>query len=100
MKRFVYLSGLVALLPLASWATSPIFENRGSIITPPVIDATNFVNFGQINIVALTDLKGKPFDTTGTWNVTNFGSMLCVNGFRFDHVAPDTGLRTMAANFV
>jgi hypothetical protein len=93
------LIGLLTL-PLLSRAADATWINNGTITVPPVIDATNVVNNGSMNI--LTPFL--PFDTSNTRNFTNFGTMTGSVGFRFDTAPRNSsgqliGLRHPAANF-
>jgi len=98
MKRLVCV-GLLALasLPRVGLAADAVFENPvfGLITTPPVIDATNFINYGQFNISTLA-----PFETSSTLNYENYGTMVGFNGFRFEHISPVTGARSLASSFI
>ena len=108
LPLFCALLGL-AVAPLAPAAES-IYENpNNGIITypgtqsfPPVIDATNFVNYGTF-IVNFTTLSfSQPFyETSDTLNYTNgdTGVMMANTGFNFDSQASSNGARTMSASF-
>ncbi len=73
------------------------YVNAGKVINP-VVDATNFVNRGQITVSSYD----APWDSQNTLNVTNIGTMEGSVGFRFDHVFNDQGLgyRGTLSNFV
>jgi hypothetical protein len=78
------------------WSTSDTFTIYGNqtITTPPVIDATNFVNLGSLSIFTLT-----PYDFSNVQNYTNRGFMDNSSGFRFDNAPPGSGYRKMAKTF-
>jgi hypothetical protein len=116
MKRFL-LTGLIALaLPGIAAASSstffwPAVGYNGN--WPPVIDATNFVNSGNFNVLVGRALTSgdqfDPFQTSGTLNYTNIGVITAVPGFDFSYhpypePPPIPGVpydsRHMAANFV
>jgi len=106
MKRFFCTSLLaIAALPGVCLATDEIFENHGIISTPISIDAKSVVNHGQFRIDTLivdgpSTVHYQPYDTSGTLYYTNYGSMIGTNGFYFDYVSPQTGLRKMASSFI
>lgn len=63
------------------------YTNIGELTTPPVIDATNFVNLGLFEI----DSGGSgypPFDFSDVLTYTNRNIMYGLNGFLFDTSVP------------
>lgn len=97
MKQMI-LAGILAaqLGVISAHAADPEYVVRGNVTTPPMVNATNFINYGQFGPLFST----YPFETSSTWNYTNFGSMIASPGFRLEHVDPNTGRRGLAANFV
>ena len=111
MKRLFLTAVFSVAVANAGWATSGSYINYGSVTTPPVIDATNFVNFGLFSIDTAV-----PYDFSNVRNYTNRnvmrngildqlifvgggGLLLGSPGFRFDTAPSTTGSRYMAANF-
>jgi hypothetical protein len=74
--------------------TNPTF---GLVTTPPMIDAVNFINYGEFSIAVPTL---QPFETFDTRNYTNYGVMFSDPGWRFDLNSNATGRRGMASSFV
>jgi hypothetical protein len=107
LMKWPLLCGLLALASARpALAADALYENDGIVnyplyvSSPPVIDATNFVNNNQfiINFTALSDVQ--PFyETSDTLNYTNIGVMMANTGFQFDNQSSVTGLRTMSASF-
>src|ERR1700677_241569 len=111
MKRF--LSAALLTLALARPAFSQpasVFENDGSITSPPVIDATNFINNGLFDIafnsftvnstaVFLLTTELPPFEFSDVLNYTNRGFMACDTGFIFDDAPSGNGSRHASASF-
>jgi hypothetical protein len=94
-------------------ASSSAVTNNGTITTPPVINATTFINYGTLSVLTIYAnigdwsqiLSPLPFETFDTLNYTNYGYMQSYNGFRFDYYPNPTSAnpstyRQMAANFV
>jgi List-Bact-rpt repeat protein len=110
MKRLLFSClAMWALAPAAPAATNSFivplgttqaYTNNGTITTAPVINALNFINYGTFNIVTVLPNIPAPFETFDTLNFTNFGTMLGINGWRFNFNSTITGKRGMAANFV
>jgi len=98
MKRLI-LTGWLSLgaLPWAGVAADAAYINPvyGVVTEPPVIDATNFVNYGQFSISTF-----RPFETFDTLNYTNYGTMLGAPGWRFEHTPAVLGARRWAATFI
>lgn len=94
---------LFALLaaPWAARGTDSFFINSGYLVTPPAVDATNFVNYGTFNIASLVSL----FTTSGTLNFTNMpnppgaGFMTNLPGWQFNWEPVNGGLPRPADNF-
>ncbi len=63
------------------------YVNSGKVLNP-VVDATNFVNRGQITVSSYD----AAWDSQNTLTVTNIGTMEGSVGFRFDHVYNQDGL--------
>jgi hypothetical protein len=105
MKRLsIVLTTALAFASVASLqATAPLYENDGTITVPPVVDATNVVNRGTMSFfLPGTGLNLQYFETANTYNFTNFNSMSCNTGFKFDLFAGGTGgngTRRASANF-
>jgi hypothetical protein len=78
-------------------ATTPVYENRGSVDTP-VIDATVFLN----RAVFEANTFDQPYDTQNTLYYTNFagGTISGSGGFRFEYVNGSNGVRKAASSFV
>ena len=74
MKRFSLAAILILVVAFSARATSPLYYNNGTVTTPPVIDATNFVNEGRFEIST-----GLPFEFSSVQNFTNRNLMR--NGF-------------------
>ncbi len=87
----------LALSPLAGRGAAASYINPvyGYVTTAPMIDATNFVNFGTFAIGTTA-----PFETWDTLNYTNLGNLLGSSGWRFNTLSTRTGLRSMARSFV
>ena len=111
MKPLMKWPLLCGLLVLAAARVAPaansVYSNPNNGIvdypvnvnSPPVIDATNFVNNGTF-IINFTTLSVQPFyETSDTLNYTNTGLMMANTGFQFDNSSSVTGLRTASANF-
>src|SRR5882672_9719173 len=95
MKRFlISMLFSLMLLPYLGWATDAFYINNGTVMFPPQIDATNFINNGSFDIFTVL-----PFDTSNTQNFTNNGTMFGSVGFRFDTAPSTSGTRRMAASF-
>ncbi|MEY4386254.1 MAG: hypothetical protein RLY20_1537 [Verrucomicrobiota bacterium] len=94
MKQFL-LSLLIGCTLFRAGAGSSFYINNGTVVSAPVIDATNFVNNGSFTVSTLL----LPYDFSNTRNFTNRGVMDGFPGFRFDTAFPNTGQRIMAANF-
>lgn len=113
MKRFCLTFFAVLALAGTGHAASSLFYNNATITTPPVVDATNFLNEGRIEIATAA-----PFEFSSVLNYTNrslmrngfldgffvTGGIFSIagsSGFRFD-TAPATDSappRHPAANF-
>jgi len=78
-------------------ATTPVYENRGTVDTP-VIDAATFLNRGVFQV----NTYDQPYDTQNTLVYTNFagGTISGDGGFRFEYVNGSNGLRRAASTFV
>jgi hypothetical protein len=85
----------LALLTCHAWATDAYWINSGTISSAPQIDASNFINSGNINI-----RTALPFETSNTRNYTNSGTMSGSPGWFFDDAASNNGPRVPADNFV
>ncbi len=99
MKRVVLV--VLAWMSLAqlTWAqTSQFYINDGIVTTPPVIDATNFVNNGQF--YATNAFITTPYNTYNTLNFSNRNLMRAGVGFKFETIPSGSGVAKMAANFV
>mgnify|MGYP001556622662 FL=1 len=102
------LCGLLGMaLVRPALAADNLFQNDGIItypgteVNPPVIDATNFVNTGTINI-SFTFLPAKLlqfYETSDTLNYTNTGLIMGNTGFQFDDQSSVSGTRRLSANF-
>ncbi len=83
-------------------ATDPIYANYGLVTTPPQIDATIFLNAGQLDFSTASSGIGLgasvPFDTQYTLYYTNRGLMNSPFGWRFDYVTEEE--RMPAETFV
>jgi hypothetical protein len=120
MKR-LFLTAILGLVTgPALWATDAFYINYSTVTTPPVIDATNFVNRGIFNFTT-----SGPFDFSNVRNYTNYSvmhngsldqagggltnssgsggsnglSLATGPGYRFDTAPTSSGSRFMAANF-
>ena len=100
------LSGLVmaqaAVAADAFYINNAIIEYPGNVVSPPQVDATNFVNDGTF-IINFTSL-GFPqplYETSDTINYTNSGNavMAANTGFQFDTQSSSTGAHSMAGSF-
>jgi hypothetical protein len=110
MKRFF--ASLLLVLGLAGSAVagiSPSYINYGVVTTPPVIDATTFVNLGPFDISLISEstnlgtgigtlTTGFPFSTRDTLYFTNENTMLGSPGFEFDTVTA-TGRHSASSFF-
>ncbi len=102
MKRLNGLILILALaLPLGTLATDATWVNNGTIVTAPMIDATNVINLPGATIDIFTT---QPFDTSNTRNFTNGGTMTGSVGWRFDYAPRNSsgqsiGTRRLAQNF-
>ena len=97
MKRLIC-AGLIAVasLPRVGLGADAVFENPVfGVVNTPMINATNVVNYGQFNAATLY-----PYETSSTLNFENYGTMFGISGFRFEHISPVTGARSMASSFV
>jgi len=81
MKRYFLTILAVLALTVTGRAASPLFYNNDTITTPPVVDATNFLNEGRIMIS--TPL---PFEFSSVLNYTNRGLMR--NGYLDGFLVP------------
>jgi hypothetical protein len=82
LSAFLYLSGLI-LVPFAAGGAQTTWDSQdyGSLFTtPPVIDATNFINRGTWYIGVFP----YPYRTSDTLNYTNKGYMDASLGWAFD----------------
>jgi hypothetical protein len=95
LRGRLFLAGLCVLVPGLVKAADSFWINTGTIDTPPQIDATNFVNSGDI-----TAFSTLPFETSDTLNYTNSGTMTSIPGWFFYDSSPFSGIRSPAANFV
>ena len=86
---------VLSAIPLPVIAVDAYWINSGIIQAPPQIDASNFVNSGEMNFS--TSL---PFETSDTHNFTNSGTMINTPGWFFDTVAANSGERSLANSFV
>lgn len=99
MKRFCLTVLSMLAVTVTGWATSGTYYNNITITTPPMVDATNFVNEGRIQIS--TSL---PFEFSNVQNFTNRsllrngyldgflvvgGLFSGTSGFRFDTAPVD-----------
>lgn len=73
----------------------------GALQSPPVIDATNFINNNTmvVNYTTITLYTPNLFETSDTVNYTNNGLMMVNSGFLFDNRSGISGSRTSSANF-
>ncbi|HEU5070270.1 MAG TPA: hypothetical protein VFV96_07645 [Verrucomicrobiae bacterium] len=112
LKRYFLAGVMILASSVAGRAADDTYYNGGLVTTPPVIDATNFVNEGVFSIA--TEL---PFEFSSVLNYTNrnqmrngfldevfvTGGLLFTGspGFRFDTAPPtdQSWPRHMAANF-
>jgi hypothetical protein len=78
----------------AAAATSPIYENYGTVTNVPQVDATAFANYGYFGVSSTL-----PWETQNTRYFTNRGTMQASPGFRFEYVTSD-GVRSPAEVFV
>ncbi|MDW8309658.1 MAG: hypothetical protein RMK20_09820 [Verrucomicrobiales bacterium] len=96
MKRIWLTGGLLAALPGVLWGAQVTYENNSIIVcppqTPPVIDATNFINRNWFEINVGTE----PYETSSTVNYTNEGTMIGQIGFRFETAPSGGGARRRA----
>jgi hypothetical protein len=76
---------------ISTWNSS---DYGSSFITPPQVDATNFVNTGVWNIATAS-----PYTTAHTLNYTNKGTMTGAVGWEFDQGPLAGGGRGWSANF-
>jgi hypothetical protein len=102
MKRFFSTALLILALATPVLAQPAAeFVNNGTITSPLVIDATNFINNGLFDIAfnsfsqnnvgfLLLETSLQPFDFSDVVNYTNSGFMAADTGFIFDD-APSTG---------
>jgi len=84
-----------ACLPMCARATDDFWINTGFINFAPQIDATNFVNSGQMTIATRL-----PFETSNTRNFTNSGTMTGQVGWLLDYSPSNAGQRGLADNIV
>src|SRR5690349_4013883 len=88
MKKALF-AGMMSLL-LAQFVSgqAPLtgYTNFGNVTSPPVIDATNFVNLGIFNFVTPSSL---PFDFSDVRTFTNRNAMADDTGWRFDTAVPN-----------
>lgn len=106
LRSRLCLLALGLLVPCLTHAADAIWENRGTINTPPQIDATNFVNTGFIDIA--NSFSGGfvnvgtslPFESSDTFFYTNSGFMASSPGWIFDFAPANTGFRFPADTFV
>src|SRR5277367_4033053 len=102
MKQF-FISGflLLALVQLSPAQPSNSYINNGTILcppsTPPQIDATNFVNNGELSISFST--QSAPFDFSYVQSYTNRGTLICNTGFIFNNSPSGNGVPRMSASF-
>ena len=90
-----------ALAASAAYTNSSGINYPVSPSSPPVIDATNFINNNQFIINFTTLSLVQPFyETWDTLNYTNRSLMMANTGFQFDDQSSVTsGLRTMSGTF-
>ncbi len=110
--KHMLISGLIALTlaPAVFGDTADTYENWGAIEcppdTPPMIDASNFVNHSRFvinftNIGRELPITASPYETSSTLNfANNFGALMsCNTGFRLDTNPSDTNsLRRRASS--
>lgn len=97
MKKISLAITASVALSVSGWCASDTFTIFGNqtITTPPVVDATNFVNLGSLSIFTIS-----PFDFSNVQNYTNRGFMdNSFSGFRFDNAPSGSGYRKMAKTF-
>ena len=93
-------SARMALAADGAYTNNVVINYPVNVSSPPVIDATNFINNNLfiINFTALATIQ--PFyETSDTLNYTNRGLMMANTGFQFDNQSSSTGLRTMSGSF-
>ena len=95
ITRIGQIFGAIATLGFAchAGAAQSTFLNDGQLLFAPQVDATNFVNYGYINI-----FTGLPFQTRSTRSFINLGEMNGVPGFDFQLVT-SSGSRQLASSF-
>src|SRR5579863_5493556 len=86
MKK-IFFAGLLSLLlaGLAAGQATNGYTNYGNVLTPPVIDATNFVNYGVFSFETGITL---PFDFSDVVSYSNRNIMTDDSGWRFDTAIP------------
>jgi hypothetical protein len=102
--RLLVAFAILLVAPLARAGTAPYYINDSLFLsppkTPPVVDATNFVNNNRF-ILEDTSLLFPyitPFSTYNTLNFTNRSVLTCVSGFNFSTV-PTYDLPRAARSF-
>ncbi len=110
MKQQLLSAWLSFLLVPMGMATDAYYINNGIVSTvfpptpAPVIDASNFVNYGIFQITNLFSesvfTPPPPYDTWNTLNFANYGTMAGDSGFRFNYFDSNTSLNRRAASFV
>ncbi len=97
MKRIWLMGAMLLAWPAIAPGAAQFYVNDGVVIappmTPPVIDATNFVNNNWFQIDAFLS---EPYETTSTIYYTNRGTMIGQTGFRFETAPPDGTARRRA----
>ncbi len=118
MKQKLFIGLLVlSMARLVLGQASSVYINNGTITSPPSdppqIDATNFINNGEINIafnsytgvstvlaqVVFLNTSIQPFEFSDVLNYTNRGTMSCDTGFVFDTEPSSFGSPHMASSF-
>ncbi|MDA1273106.1 MAG: hypothetical protein O2960_03495 [Verrucomicrobia bacterium] len=95
VKRIVLLWTLAVFGFVKSQAaTTPLYQNLGTLTGIPQIDATAFANHGDFTVSTIL-----PFETQNTRYFTNTGRMLGNPGFRFETITPDS-TRTRSETFL
>ena len=93
LRRFVLVGALAGGASLTLRASTPLFENFGTLTNVPQLDTTAFANYGDFNVNTLI-----PYETQNTLYFTNTGRMIGNPGFRFENITANS-VRTPAASF-
>lgn len=93
LRRFVLVGTLAGSASAVFGASTPLFENFGTLTNVPQLDAAAFANYGDFNVNTLV-----PYETQNTRYFTNTGRMIGNPGFRFETITANS-VRSPAVSF-